>query len=264
VSPRTGRLLLVVPGVALGALLLWPLLALVLSTSPAAVGAGLLQPVVARALRLSLWTSTLALVVVVALGTPLAWTLARSRGRAASLLSLALQLPMVVPPAVAGVALLLAFGRRGALAPWLPDGGLTLTSSAVVLAQVFVAAPFYLQGAQAAFRRIDEGLVVVARTLGASPLRVLGQVAVPAAAPGLLAAAAMAWARALGEFGATLLFAGNVEGRTQTLPLAIYAAFEVDPDVARAVAVLLVLVAVVVLLCARALVDDAAPDGGRR
>ena len=154
-------------------------------------------------------------------GTPLAWLIARGRGRTWRVLETVTQLPVVLPPAVAGVALLLAFGRRGLLGPGLAvfGVGLPFSTAAVVLAQSFVAAPFYVQAAVAAFRRLDPDLVLVARTLGASWPRVFFTVALPLSWPALAGGAALSWARALGEFGATLMFAGNLTGRTQTLPL---------------------------------------------
>ena len=160
----------------------------------------------------------------------------------------------MVPPAVAGVALLLAFGRRGLLAGWLyPEGwSVTFTTAAVVMAEVFVSAPFFVQAAVSAFRRIDPKLLLVAQTFGATPLRIFFRVALPLAAPGLFAGAAMSWARSLGEFGATLMFAGNLQGRTQTLPLAIYTALESDLATARALSVVLVVVAFALLLFVRA------------
>jgi molybdate transport system permease protein len=165
-----------------------------------------------------------------------------------------LQLPVVIPPAVAGVAMLLAFGRRGLLAGFLYPAGssLAFTRAAVVMAEVFVSAPFFVQAAISAFRRIDANVIVVARSFGARPLRVLLRVGLPLAAPGLLAGAAMSWARSLGEFGATLMFAGNLSGRTQTLPLAIYTALEADLRVAQALSLVLVAVALALLLIVRA------------
>ena len=164
------------------------------------------------------------------------------------------ELPVVLPPAVAGVALLLAFGRRGLLGPGLAAAGIGLpfTRAAVVVAQTFVAAPFYLQAAIAAFRRLDPDLLLVARTLGASPPRVLFTVAIPVSWPSLAGGAAMSWARALGEFGATLMFAGNMSGRTQTLPLAIYTALESDLRTAQSLSILLVAVAFALLVAIRA------------
>jgi molybdate transport system permease protein len=164
------------------------------------------------------------------------------------------QLPIVIPPAVAGVAMLLAFGRRGLLAGWLyPEGwSVTFTTMAVVMAEVFVSAPFFVQAGTSAFRRIDVKLVIVAKTFGASPLRVFFRVALPLAAPGLIAGAIMSWARSLGEFGATLMFAGNLQGKTQTLPLAIYTALESDLRAAQALSIVLVSVAFALLLGVRA------------
>ncbi len=231
------------------AFLVLPVAALFATTSASEVLLGLRAPLVLPALWLSLGTTAASLGIVVALGTPLAWLLSRGKGRLARAVETAVQLPVVIPPAVAGLALLLAFGRRGLL------GGLGLqlafTTSAVVLAEVFVAAPFYLQAATAAFRRVDEELLIVARTLGAGPLRTFLRVALPLARPGLTSGAAMAWARALGEFGATLMFAGNLTGRTQTLPLAIYTAMESDLRAAQALSLILVLIAFILLLVVR-------------
>lgn len=251
---RVEGVLLAAVGAVLVAFLVVPLSALLVTTTVAGVKEGLGHPLVWPALRLSLLTTLASLVVVVLLGTPLAWSLARQEGRLAHAVETAVQLPIVIPPAVAGVALLLAFGRRGLLAGWLyPEGwSVAFTTAAVVMAEVFVSAPFYVQAATSAFRRVDPRLIVVARSFGASPVRVFLRVAVPVAAPGLVAGAAMGWARALGEFGATLMFAGNLQGRTQTLPLAIYTALESDLRVAQALSVVLVLVAFALLLFMRA------------
>jgi molybdate transport system permease protein len=164
------------------------------------------------------------------------------------------ELPVVLPPAVAGVALLLAFGRRGLLGPALGavGVGVPFTRAAVVLAESFVAAPFYVQAAVAAFRRLDPDLVLVARTLGASRPRVFFTVAIPVSWPALAGGAALSWARALGEFGATLMFAGNLSGRTQTLPLAIYTALESDLRTAQSLSIVLVAVAFALLVGIRA------------
>jgi molybdate transport system permease protein len=238
---RAGLLLL---GGVLAALLLLPLGALVVRTGPDAFVAGLGSDIALPALRLSLATSSLALGVTVLLGTPLAYCLAFSDGRAARAISTLLSLPVVMPPAVAGVALLLAFGRFGLpSALGFPDASLAFTGAAVVIAQVFVSAPLYIQGATAAFRALDRELFEVAASLGAGPRRAFFRVALPVARPGLVAAGAMAWARALGEFGATLMFAGNLEGVTQTLPLAIYVALESDPAAAQALALVLMFAA---------------------
>lgn len=244
-------------GVAFGATLFvflaLPAVALLVTADPGALLAGLRHPVTAPALRLSVGTTALSLLLVLLGGTPLAWYLGRSHSRLARWIDTVVQLPIVIPPAVAGIALLLTFGRRGLLGSPLEALGLEISFStaAVVMAQIFVSAPFYVQTAAAAFAGIDRQLLVVARTLGASPARVLFRVAVPLARPALLAGAAMAWARALGEFGATLMFAGNMPGKTQTLPLAIYTALESDLRAAQALALVLVLVAFALLLVLR-------------
>jgi molybdate transport system permease protein len=236
------------------ALLAVPLAALLLGAPPGQLLRGLRDPAVLPAAALSLATTTASLALIVAGGTPLAWAIARGTGRRWRAIETLVELPAVLPPAVAGVALLLAFGRRGVLGPALASlgFGLPFTSAAVVLAQSFVAAPFYVQAAVAAFRRLDPDLLFVARTLGAAPPRVFLTVAIPVARPGLAGGAALAWARALGEFGATLMFAGNMPGRTQTLPLAIYTALESDLRTAQSLSILLVAAAFALLVAVRA------------
>ncbi len=263
---RAERTVLTLLGGLLVAFLVVPLLALLLGTSAAGLGLGLQHPLVWPALRLSLITTLISLAIVVLSGTPLAWRLARAEGRWARAAEVVVQLPIVIPPAVAGVALLFAFGRRGVLAGWLyPEGwSVAFTTTAVVMAEVFVSAPFFVQAAISAFRRVDPKLLTVARTFGATPVRVFLRVAVPLAAPGLVAGAAMSWARSLGEFGATLMFAGNLQGVTQTLPLAIYAALESDLRAAQALSILLVVVAFSLLLLVRfGWRRSTAPEGGR-
>jgi molybdate transport system permease protein len=239
---------------ALVLLLALPTLALLVTATPAELLAGLRHPVAAPALLLSLATTSISLAVVLALGTPLAWWLSGARGPGARAVETLVALPVVIPPAVAGIALLLTFGRRGLLGPTLESlgWGVSFSTAAVVLAQVFVSAPFYVQGAAATFRSLDPTLLVVARSLGASPARAFLRIALPLSRGGLLAAAGMSWARALGEFGATLMFAGNLPGRTQTLPLAIYTALESDMRAAQALSLLLVVVAFALLLALRA------------
>jgi len=241
-------------GLLAGSLLLLivlPVAGLLFSSSPRQILRGLGDPLVWPAIRLTVLTSTASLLLVVVTGTPLAWVLARRPrpGRALRLAETIIGLPVVLPPAVAGVALLLALGRRGLLGPALEVAGIGLpfTKAAVVLAQSFVAAPFYVQAAVAAFRRLDPELVVVARALGAGPPRVFFTVGVPLSWPDLAGGAALCWARALGEFGATLMFAGNLVGRTQTLPLAIYTALESDLQTAQSLSVVLVAVSVALL-----------------
>ncbi len=237
------------------AFLALPIVALGSSLGLDGLFAGLRNPLLAPALRLSALTTTCSLTLVVAFGTLFSWRIARVPGRASRLLESIAQLPAVVPPAVAGVGLLLAFGRRGIFGALLERHGIALAFStpAVVLAEAFVSAPFFIQAAIAAFRRVDEDALVVARTLGASPFGAFRRVALPLAAPGLLAGAAMSWARSLGEFGATLLFAGNLTGRTQTLPLAVYTAMESDLRAAQALSLVMVALALLVLLAVRRL-----------
>jgi len=235
------------------AFLLLPIVALFVTAGVSDVVAGLSHPLVMPALRLSLLTTSVSLVLVVLPGTALAWILVRRESTLARWVETAVQLPVVIPPAVGGLALLLAFGRRGLIGRSLTGFGIAIPFStlAVILAEVFVSAPFFVLAATAAFRRLDESLWIVARTLGASPLRAFLRVALPAAAPNLVAGAAMSWARSLGEFGATLMFAGNLTGRTQTLPLAVYTALESDVRAAEAMSLVLIMMAFAVLLLLR-------------
>jgi molybdate transport system permease protein len=236
-------------------LLVTPVAGLVAGSAPGELAAALALPSTLEALWLSLRTTALALGIALLLGTPLAWSLSRGRGAWRRVALTAVELPVVLPPAVLGVALLETFGRAGWLGPLLAAAGVQLpfSTAAVVLAQLIAAAPLYVLTAAAAFRAVDDDLLLVARTLGAPPARAWLTVAAPAAAPGLISGAALAWARALGEFGATLMFAGSLPGRTRTLPLAIYGALEQDMAQARAISVLLVAVAVAVMFGLRAL-----------
>jgi len=213
------------------------------------------QPLVTEALRLSFLTSLGSLFLALLCGTPIAYLLARYRFRGAALLDTLIDLPMVLPPTVAGVALLMAFGRRGVLGAWLDLIGvqLSFTTLAVVLAQSFVSIPFYIRAARAGFQSVDQELERVAYTLGHSPLSTFVRVTVPLAFPALLSGAVMAWARALGEFGATIMFAGNFLGRTQTMPLAIYTAMESDLTAALVLSAILIIVSFSVLFCVRML-----------
>lgn len=251
--PPAGRLAAGAAGGLLLLLLALPLLALVARTGVSGVVEGAKNPLVLPALRVSLQTSLFALALVVALGTPLAWLLARGRGRLVEAVEVLVQLPVVLPPSLAGVAMLLAFGRRGVFGEPLARWGVSVAFSpaAVVLAQVFVAAPYFVQMAVGAFRGVDERLLRVARSLGSPPARTFARVALPLSAHGLWAGAALAWARALGEFGATLMFAGNLPGSTQTLPLAIYSALESDVRAAQALSLLLLAFAVLLLVWVR-------------
>lgn len=240
-------------GASLLALLALPLFALALTTSPDDLRAGVGSPLFAPALWLSLETTSLSLVATVIMGTPLAWWLATSPSRLTRVVALLVELPVVIPPAVVGVALLQTFGRRGLLGPALEGLGVTIpfTTTAVLIAQVVVSAPFFVQAAASAFREVERDLLIVARTLGASPTAAFFRIAVPVALPGLVAGASLAWARALGEFGATLLFAGNRAGTTQTMPLAIFSALESDVRVAVAFSLVLAALGAVLLLALR-------------
>ncbi len=211
---------------------------------------------VADALVLSLLTTTASLVLMVLLGTPLALLLARRRFRGSALLESVIDLPIVLPPSVAGLALLLLLGRNGMLGPPLDAVGVQLpfTTAAVVVAQCFVAAPFYVRSARTGFASVDRDLEDAARVDGAGERALFLRITVPLASSALAAGLVMSWARALGEFGATIMFAGNVEGRTQTLPLMVYGEFQAGGlDTSVAAASILVLAAFGVLVAVRIL-----------
>ena len=233
--------------------LLLPLLALVLRVSPADVLAHLVDPNVAAAIQLSLGTTLVTLVLTLVTGTPLAYLLARRRFRGHTVLDTLLDLPIVLPPAVAGIALLVAFGRLGLVGRWLSAAGIELafTTAAVVLAQTFVAAPFYVKTASAAFAAADRDLEQAASLDGAGALGVFRFVTLPLTLPALFGGAMMTWARALGEFGATIIFAGSFPGRTETMPLAIYLGFEFDLNEALTLALVLLVLSFGVLLLVR-------------
>ena len=202
------------------------------------------------ALRLSLVCASAATAASVVLGVPLAWVLARSTARGITLLRALVTLPLVLPPVVGGVALLLAFGRHGVLGRLLDQWtGITLpfTTAGVIVAETFVAMPFLVITVEGAFRASDRGYEEAAATLGAARLTVFRTVTIPLIAPSLLAGAVLCWARALGEFGATITFAGNFPGRTQTMPLAVYVALESNPDAAVALSLVLLVVSIAVL-----------------
>jgi molybdate transport system permease protein len=253
---RPSFVYLFIPVLLLTAFLALPIMAIFLKVLPReGVWETLHQPMVTEALRLSALTSFCSLLLALLLGTPVAYLLARRRFRGAAVLDSLIDLPMVLPPTVAGVALLMAFGRRGILGTWLNVFGVQIafTTVAVVLAQSFVGAPFYIRAARAGFQSVDRELEHVAYTLGHSPLSTFLRVTVPLAFPALLGGAVMAWARALGEFGATIMFAGNLIGRTQTMPLAIYIAMESDLTVALVLSAILIVVSFSVLFFVRAL-----------
>ena len=221
-----------------------------------ALGAGLSAAVVLDALQLSLATTAASLLLTVAIGLPIAVVLARARFRGSLLLETIVDLPIVLPPSVAGLALLLVFGRRGLLGPPLDALGLEIpfTTAAVVLAQTFVSAPLFIRSARTGIAGVEPDLEDAARADGATELNVFRSITMPLAAPVLAAGLVMSWARSLGEFGATIMFAGNVPGQTQTLPLLVYSEFQGgDLDRAISVAAILITAAFGVLIAVRAL-----------
>ena len=230
-----------------------PLLALFLRVPPAELVAQLGSDRAREALRVSLTTSFVAHMLILGFGTPAAYLLATKRFRGRSLVVSLLELPLVVPPAVAGIGLLAAFGRAGLLGDELGALGLSIpfTQLAVVLAVCFVASPFYVRAAIAAFEAVDPRLLDASRTLGADRGRTFRRVALPLAAGGLGAGSTLAFARGLGEFGATIMFAGSLPGRTQTAPLAIYDSLDQDFDVALALGALFVVFSILILLAAK-------------
>jgi len=219
---------------------------------------------VRQALTLSLWTSTVTVAITLVAGTPVAYLLARSRFPGMSVVDAFIDLPIVLPPTVAGVALLTAFGRRGLLGEPIEDWtGFTFgfRTTAVIMAQLLVSAPFYIRAAKSGFEAVDVQVERVAYTLGASRVRTFFRITVPQAWPALLAGVVLCWARSMGELGATLIFAGNLEGKTQTMPLAIISAFEGSSlGLAGAIALSLILlgVALVVLIAFRLVTARAA------
>ena len=240
---------------ALGAaLFVVPLAALLWRTPWAEACQALASPEARTALRLSLLCSLSATALSVVLGVPLAWVQARSELPGRGLLRAITMLPVVLPPVVGGVALLLAFGRRGIAGQWLEAWfGLRLpfTMPGAVLAETFVAMPFFVLTLEGGLRSADRDLEDAARTLGASPWTVFRRVTLPLVRPSLLAGAVLSWARALGEFGATITFAGNVPGRTQTMPLAVYVALESRPEAGIVLSVVLLGISLAVLIALR-------------
>lgn len=233
-----------------------PLFALaVRSLGDEGVLASLTSSFTLQALRISAITSAASLAIIVALGTPFAYTLARSDSRVLRIVDSLVELPIVLPPVVAGVAMLMAFGRSGLLGPALESFGVTLpfTTIAVMFAQIFVSGPFYIRAAKLGFLGVDREYESISQTLGMSPLKTFWRVTLPLAWPGLLGGAALAWARAMSEFGATIMFAGNFTGRTQTIPLAIVSAMESDLDAALVLSALSVAGSVLILLALAAI-----------
>ncbi|KOU19588.1 ABC transporter ATPase [Streptomyces sp. WM6372] len=245
---------LALPALLAVAFLLLPLIGILTRTEWGELGTHLTSPGVVQALRLSLLVSLWALVLSLLLGVPLAWLLSRVPFKGKAFVRSLVLLPMVLPPTVGGVALLLGFGRRGLLGPWLEDTfGITLPfhTSGAVVAATFVAMPFLVISLEGALGGLKQSYEETAASLGASPVRVFFTVTLPMVAPGLIAGAALTWARALGEFGATITFAGNLPGTTQTLPLQVYLLLQDEPEAATSVSLLLLVIAMAVLIALR-------------
>ncbi|MER5488655.1 ABC transporter permease [Streptomyces sp. NPDC002812] len=245
---------LALPALLAVAFLLMPLVGILTRTHWRDLGAHLTSPGVVEALRLSLVVSLWALGFSLLLGVPLAWLLARVEFKGKALVRSLVLLPMVLPPTVGGVALLLGFGRRGLLGPWLEGTfGITLPfhTSGAVVAATFVAMPFLVISLEGALAGLKPSYEETAASLGSTPLRVFFTVTLPMVAPGLIAGAALTWARALGEFGATITFAGNLPGTTQTLPLQVYLLLQDQPEAATSVSLLLLVIAMAVLIALR-------------
>jgi molybdate transport system permease protein len=230
-----------------------PLIGLVFHVGTQEVAA-IYSPAALMAFRLSLVTTTIALAITVIFGTPLAYVLSRADFPGRAIVDTVVDLPIVIPPAVAGLSLLLVFGRNGTFGPLLRDAGIQLSFStaAVVMAQIFVASPFYVRAARGGLATVDRQLEAASQTLGMGPLRTFAFITIPLAAPSLVGGALLCWARALGEFGATIMFAGNLAGVSQTLPLAVYLNLESgNVPVATALSVALIVVSVIVISVVR-------------
>jgi molybdate transport system permease protein len=255
-APREGGipLLLLLPA-ALGTLfLVLPLVGLLVRAPWSQLGQQLAAPGVGEALRLSLVSASLATAVALVLGVPLAWVLARTRLPGRSVVRALVTVPLVLPPVVGGVALFLALGRQGIVGHWLFTAfgiSIPFTTTAVVIAETFVAMPFLVVSVEGALRAADARYEDAAATLGADRWTTFRRVTLPLVAPGVGAGAVLCWARALGEFGATITFAGNFPGTTQTMPLAVYLALESDPPAAIVLSLVLLVVSVATLLLLR-------------
>ena len=247
--------LFVFPGLFLVILLGLPLLALFMHAAERDFFGFALSDTALQALRLSMVTSLISVGITLLAGTPLAYILARWDFPGRGFVELLIDLPVVLPPSVAGLALLIAFGRQGVFGGWLNTFGISLpfTTTAVIIAQTFVSAPLFVRSARLGFASIDPQLEEAAHVEGATQWQLFSQIMLPLAGKSLFSGAILAWTRALGEFGATILFAGNMEGVTQTMPLAIYLGFERNLDVAVVLSVVLVLVSISLLWVMRKL-----------
>lgn len=253
-SPLT-EWLFVLPSLLLLALLALPVLALLWRAGTDGMLSLIAEPSAVSALKLSLLTSTLSTLIAILTGAPLAFVLARRKFPGKTFLELVIDLPIVLPPSVAGIALLIAFGRQGVFGSWLNAIGLALpfTTTAVVLAQTFVSAPLFVRAARIGFAEIEHQIVEAAYVEGSNEWQLFRHLMLPLAGRAVLSGAILAWTRAIGEFGATILFAGNLEGVTQTMPLAIYLGLERSLGVALALSTVLVFVSFLLLLVTRRL-----------
>jgi molybdate transport system permease protein len=232
-----------------------PVAALFLRTTPDLFFSTLSTPQVINALFLSLTTSVVSLAIVILVGTPFAYVHSRNEYPGKVIFDTIIDLPLVLPPAVAGLALLVLWGRVGLLGRYLSLFGISIafTTLAVIMAQIFVASPFYLRQAKSLFEQLDPAYELTARTLGASPLRIFALITLPLTANGLISGAVMTFGRALGEFGATIMFAGNLPGVTQTMPLAVYVGLEGNLAVGLTISILLVIISFAIMIAVRLL-----------
>jgi molybdate transport system permease protein len=266
IARRWFQLLLAISLALTLAFLFLPVVAIFTHTPPRDLIQSLDNPVATDALRLSLETTAIAVAIIVIVGTPAAYTLASRSFPGRSIVITLVELPLVLPPAVAGIALLAALGPQGLLGGTLHDAHvqLVLQTAGVIVALTFVSAPFYIRQAQASFEAVDNSLLEAARTLGSGEAGSVARVAVPVALPGLSAGLALAWGRALGEFGATLMFAGSFRGITQTVPLAIYDQFATDFPAALALSAILVAVSAGLLLAVKLVPGQTTAGGAAR
>ncbi len=254
-NERRHRITISLASLPIVCFLLVPTLGLLLRVSPRDVLGTFLDPQSAQAVSLSIWTTLTTVLLAVIFGTPVAYLIARKEFPGKWALDALIDLPVVLPPSVAGIALLVTFGRRGFAGPFLGSMGIEIpfTAIAVVLAQLFVSSPYYIKTLSVALASVDRDLEQAAAIDGASPWQVFRRVTLPLSLRGALGGAIMTWARALGEFGATILFAGNFPGRTQTMPLAIYIGFELDMHVALSLAAVLLATSFAVLAAVKGL-----------
>jgi molybdate transport system permease protein len=252
---RYSKWIFIIPGAILLAFFALPLMAIILRSINLDFFDNAFSQQAFKALRLSLLTSSITTLIAAVFGAPLAYMLARWKLNHKAWLELILDLPIVLPPSVAGVALLITFGRNGLLGSALNVLGISLpfTTAAVVLAQLFVAAPLFIRSARIGFAHIDQQLEESARVEGANQWQLFSEIMLPLSARALASGAILTWTRALGEFGATILFAGNLEGMTQTMPMAIYLGFERNIGVALALSVVLIFVSVILLMLTKKL-----------